>query len=188
MVRRSGCLAVAALSCIKDGKLIKVEGDEAIPLCRDGFAPGPALTHAYHPNRLQRPLKESVRGAREMGGNFLEEALDEVEYNMNKIRKEYGPEAMVFGRVQAVMPAAPHSLPMPTNPNWTLFGFPAFLFTPVSRACIWFGDIARGCCPVLPCYDDPDFVVPELKISMSRGMRGSQCADHYFTSHWVIDI
>ncbi|HHU22491.1 MAG TPA: molybdopterin-dependent oxidoreductase [Clostridiales bacterium] len=182
---------------IKDGKLIKVEGDESHPFMQGRLCPRAlALTqYAYHPNRLQRPLKRvGARGEGKWAEISWEEALDEVEYNMNKIRKEYGPEAMVFG--QGTGRDAGGSLIFLAyaygSPNWTLFGLSGIsCFTPrlagMHMVCgdIVFEDAAQFS-PLR--YDDPDFVVPELMIVWARGMRGSQCADHYFTSHWVIDL
>jgi len=182
---------------IKDGKLIKVEGDEDHPFLQGRLCPRAlAMTqYTYHPNRLRRPLKRvGARGEGKWQEIPWDEALDEVEYRMDKIRKEYGPEAMVFG--QGTGRDAGGSLIFLAyaygSPNWTLFGLSGIsCFTPrlagMHMVC---GDISfEDAAQFLPRrYDDPDYTPPKLMIIWGRGMRGSQCADHYFTSHWVVDL
>ena len=86
---------------VKDGKLLKVEGDESHPFLNGRLCPRAlALTqYAYHPNRLQYPLhRVGARGENKWGRISWDEALDEIEYNFNKIKKEDGPESMIFGQ------------------------------------------------------------------------------------------
>lgn len=182
---------------IKDGKLMKVEGDESHPFLQGRLCPRAlALTqYAYHPNRLQYPLRRmGARGEGKWARISWDEALDEVEYKMRKIKEEYGPEAMVFG--QGTGRDAGGSLIFLAyaygSPNWTLFGLSGIAcFTPRLAAMnmvagdIQFEDAAQ-CSPER--YDDPEFKVPELMIIWGRGTRGSQCADHYYSSHFVIDL
>ncbi|MCD8240364.1 MAG: molybdopterin-dependent oxidoreductase, partial [Oscillospiraceae bacterium] len=182
---------------IKDGKLVKVEGDEQHPFLQGRLCPRAlALTqYAYHPNRLQYPLRRvGARGENKWARITWEEALDEIEYKFDKIRKEDGAESMVFG--QGTGRDAGGSLIFLAyaygSPNWTLFGLSGIAcFTPRLAAMnmvagdIQFEDAAQ-CFPDR--YNDPDFKVPELMIIWGRGTRGSQCADHYYSSHFVIDL
>ncbi|MCD7860900.1 MAG: molybdopterin-dependent oxidoreductase [Oscillospiraceae bacterium] len=182
---------------IKDGKLVKVEGDEQHPFLQGRLCPRAlALTqYAYHPNRLQYPLRRvGARGENKWARITWKEALDEIEYKFDKIRKEDGAESMVFG--QGTGRDAGGSLIFLAyaygSPNWTLFGLSGIAcFTPRLAAMnmvagdIQFEDAAQ-CFPDR--YNDPDFKVPELMIIWGRGTRGSQCADHYYSSHFVIDL
>ncbi len=182
---------------VKDGKLMKVEGDEDHPFLHGRLCPRAlALTqYAYHPNRLQYPLRRvGARGEGKWARISWDEALDEIEYKFKKIREEDGAESMVFG--QGTGRDAGGSLIFLAyaygSPNWTLFGLSGIAcFTPRLAAMnmvagdIQFEDAAQ-CFPDR--YDDPEFVPPKLMIIWGRGTRGSQCADHYYSAHWVIDL
>ena len=182
---------------IKDGKLLKVEGDPDHPFLQGRLCPRAlALSqYAYHPNRLQHPLRRmGARGEGKWARISWDEALDEIEYKFKKIRQEDGAESMVFG--QGTGRDAGGSLIFLAyaygSPNWTLFGLSGIAcFTPRLAAMnmvagdIQFEDAAQ----LSPeRYNDPEFVPPEVMIIWGRGTRGSQCADHYYSSHWVIDL
>ena len=78
------------------------------------------------------------------------------------------------------------------SPNWTLFGLSGnFLFTPRLAAMHTIsGDItfpdASQFSPLR--YKDPEWDPPKCMIHWARGIRGSQCTDHYFSGHWVVDL
>lgn len=182
---------------IKDGKLLKVEGDENHPFLQGRLCPRALAMpqYTYHPNRLQYPLRRvGARGEGKWARISWDEALDEIEYKFKKIREEDGAESMVFG--QGTGRDAGGSLIFLAyaygSPNWTLFGLSGIAcFTPRLAAMnmvagdIQFEDAAQ----LSPArYNDPDFVAPEVMIIWGRGTRGSQCADHYYSSHWVIDL
>lgn len=89
-----GCGIIATL---RDGKLVKVEPDKAVPfgcLCIRGKA-GPEI--AYSPDRLKTPL---VRAGERGVGKFREaswdEALDRIATSMKKIRSEFGARAFAY--------------------------------------------------------------------------------------------
>lgn len=182
---------------IKDGKLQKVEGDENHPFLQGRLCPRALAMpqYTYHPNRLQYPLRRvGARGEGKWARISWDEALDEIEYKFKKIRQEDGAESMVFG--QGTGRDAGGSLIFLAyaygSPNWTLFGLSGIAcFTPRLAAMnmvagdIQFEDAAQ----LSPeRYNDPDFVPPEVMIIWGRGTRGSQCADHYYSSHWVVDL
>ncbi len=79
----------------KDGKLVKVEGDPKNPfnqgrLCVRCLAL-PDVTN--HPDRLQYPMKRvGERGEDKWERISWDEALDTIEKNFNKIKKDFGPE------------------------------------------------------------------------------------------------
>lgn len=84
---------------IKDGRIIKAEGNEDHPgsggnLCGKGAA---TRQYVYSEKRLKTPLKRvGERGE----GKFIpvtwDEALDTVARELNKAKREYGPESVMF--------------------------------------------------------------------------------------------
>ncbi len=89
-----GCGVIAH---VKDGKVIKVEGDPQSPisygtLCSKGLA---VTQMAYHPDRIIHPMKKA-------NGKWnritWDEALDTVTTKFKKVMNEYGPESIVIGQ------------------------------------------------------------------------------------------
>lgn len=63
----------------------------------------------YHPDRIKYPFKRvGERGSGKWERISWEEALDTVAQNLDKVRKEYGPEAVLFqsGAIMSFMPNA----------------------------------------------------------------------------------
>ena len=182
---------------IKDGKLIKVEGDEDHPFLQGRLCPRAlALTqYAYHPDRLKYPLKRAgERGEGKWERISWEEALGTCEKRLTEIRDQYGAEAMVFGQGTGRDAGGPLIFLAYAygSPNWTLFGLSGIsCFTPRLAAMhmvsgdITFPDAAQFS-PLR--YDDPQWEPPKCMIHWARGIRGSQCTDHYFSGHWVVDL
>ena len=182
---------------IKDGKLIKIEGDEDHPYFKGRLCPRAlALTqYVYHPNRLQHPLKRAgARGEDKWQRISWDEAFDTCERRMREIRDKYGPESMVFGQGTGrdaggflIFLAYAYG-----SPNWTLFGLSGIsCFTPrLAAMSMVMGDFtfpdAAQFSPQR--YDDPEWVAPQVLVSWARNLQGSQCADHYFSGHWVVDM
>ncbi len=89
-----GCGVIAH---VKDGKVIKVEGDSESPishgtLCSKGLAI-PQL--AYHPDRVIYPMKKGDNGWERI---TWDEALDTVIGKFKEVIKEHGPESIVIGQ------------------------------------------------------------------------------------------
>jgi anaerobic selenocysteine-containing dehydrogenase len=84
---------------VKDGRLIKVEGNPNDPnsrghLCARGHA---ALNHQYHPERLLYPLKRiGERGEGRWKRISWDEALDEIATKLSDIRESGHPEDFAF--------------------------------------------------------------------------------------------
>ena len=78
------------------------------------------------------------------------------------------------------------------SPNWTLFGLSGIAcFTPRLAACTMvMGDMTfPDAAQFFPKrYDEPEWECPEVILSWARNLQGSQCADHYFSGHYVIDM
>ncbi len=97
-VCHGGC---GALLYVKDGRLVKVKGNPESPLnkgwmCIKGLK-SPEITH--HPDRLKEPLKrKGDRGGGEWKSISWEQALDEIAFRVDTIRKESGPESIAIGQ------------------------------------------------------------------------------------------
>ena len=89
-----GCGVIAH---VKDGKVIKVEGDPDSPISHGTLcSKALAITQlAYHPDRILYPLKKAGKGWERI---TWDEALDTVAEKFNKVIKEYGPESIVIGQ------------------------------------------------------------------------------------------
>ncbi len=89
-----GCGVVAH---VKDGKVVKVEGDPDSPisygtLCSKGLS----ITQlAYSPDRIIHPMKKTEQGWQKI---TWDEALDTVATRFQAISDEYGPEQIVVGQ------------------------------------------------------------------------------------------
>jgi anaerobic selenocysteine-containing dehydrogenase len=93
-----GCGVIAH---VKDGKVIKVEGDPNSPISHGTLcSKGLSITQlAYHPDRVLYPLKR--RGAKGQGQwerITWDEALDTIAAKFKKVIEEYGPESIVVGQ------------------------------------------------------------------------------------------
>jgi anaerobic selenocysteine-containing dehydrogenase len=89
-----GCGVIAH---VKDGKVIKVEGDPESPisygtLCSKGLA---VTQLAYHPERILHPMKK-IDGKWER--ITWDEALDTVADRFKRVIQDYGPESIVVGQ------------------------------------------------------------------------------------------
>jgi anaerobic selenocysteine-containing dehydrogenase len=182
---------------VKDGKLIKVEGDEDHPYLQGRLCPRVlALTqYTYHPDRLRYPQKRvGERGEGKWQRISWDEAYDTCERRLREIREKYGAESIVFGQGTGRDSGGPILFLAYAygSPNWTLFGLSGIAcFTPRLAAMhtvsgdATFPDAGQ----FFPQrYNDPEWVTPKCLISWARNLRGSQCTDHYFSGHWVVDM
>lgn len=84
---------------VKDGKIIKVEGTKANPrnggtLCSKGAA---SRQYIYNKERIHTPLiRKERKGKDKFELISWEDALDEIGERLNKVKKELGPESVVF--------------------------------------------------------------------------------------------
>jgi len=87
------------LAYVKDGELWKVEGNPKDPLSNGRLCPrgtGGVGAH-YDKERLKSPLiRKSQRGEEKWVEVTWEEAFDYIADKMNKIKSQYGPEAMAL--------------------------------------------------------------------------------------------
>ena len=93
-----GCGVIAH---VKDGKVIKVEGDLDSPISHGTLcSKGLSITQlAYHPDRVLYPLKrKGERGEGKWERITWDEALNTIVEKFKKVIAEYGPESIVVGQ------------------------------------------------------------------------------------------
>jgi len=182
---------------IEDGQLTRVEGDEEHPYLQGRACPRVlAMTqYIYHPDRIKYPLKRiGERGEGKWARISWDEAFDTCEQHLREIREKYGAEAMIFGQGTGRDAGGPILFLAYAygSPNWCMFGLSgASCFTPrlagmhTIAGDITFPDAAQFS-PLR--YNDAEWTPPKCLISWGRSLQGSQCTDHYFSGHWVIDL
>ncbi len=84
---------------VKDGKLIKIEGNPKSPangprVCARGNS---GVQLVYDPDRIKYPLKRTgERGEGKWARISWDEALDEVAHNIKKVWKEHGKDSLAY--------------------------------------------------------------------------------------------
>jgi anaerobic selenocysteine-containing dehydrogenase len=104
-VVKSAC-AYCQIGCgilvyVKNGRVVKVEGDPECPFCKGVICPKgkAAIEYLYHPDRLLRPLKRmGKKGEGKWQAIDWDEALDIVADNFIDNRDKYGVESVAFIR------------------------------------------------------------------------------------------
>jgi anaerobic selenocysteine-containing dehydrogenase len=130
---------------VRDGVLVKVEGDPQSPFNHGRLCPIGTVTTdlVYHPDRLKYPLRR--RGKRQSGDwdrISWDEALDEIAKRLLAIREEFGPEAIALGtgtgrhHIRWVSRFG-HAL---GTPNWCEPGFAQCFHPRVNTCILTFGD------------------------------------------------
>jgi anaerobic selenocysteine-containing dehydrogenase len=182
------------LAHIKDGKLVKIEGDPDHPwnqgrLCSRCLA---MTQYVHHRDRLTHPLKRvGERGEGKWQEITWEEAFDLIETKMGSIREQYGAESLIFS--------------MGTGRDigaWICllayaYGSPNVMFALSGVACysprISAVETVQGDYCILDAaqwlpqrYDDPRYTVPECIVVWGYDIPAS-CPDNVF-GHWIIDL
>ncbi len=130
---------------VRDGVLVKVEGDPQSPLNHGRLCPIGTVTVdiVNHPDRLQYPRRRAgPRGAGQWTRISWDEALDEIAERLLAIRKEFGPEAIALGtgtgrhHIRWVSRFG-HAL---GTPNWCEPGFAQCFHPRVNTCILTFGD------------------------------------------------
>ncbi|MGO9624358.1 MAG: molybdopterin-dependent oxidoreductase [Steroidobacteraceae bacterium] len=130
---------------VRDGVLIKIEGDPQSPLNHGRLCPIGTVTVdlVNHPDRLQFPRRRvGPRGSGKWARISWDEALDEIAERLLAIRKEFGPEAIALGtgtgrhHIRWVSRFG-HAL---GTPNWCEPGFAQCFHPRVNTCILTFGD------------------------------------------------
>ncbi len=182
------------LAHIRNGKLIKIEGDPDHPwnqgrLCARCLA---MTQYVYHPDRLTRPLKRvGERGEGKWQEISWDEAYDIIESRMDRIRRDHGPESVIFsmGTGRDISP-------------WLCmlayaYGSPNVVFALSGNACysprIAAVETVLGdyCVPDAAQwfekrYQDPRYRKPKCIVIWGYNIPNT-CPDNIF-GHWFIDL
>jgi len=131
---------------VRDGRLVKVEGDRESPLNHGRLCPIGTVTLdlVYHPDRLKHPLRRiGPRGSGRWERISWDQALDEIAQRLLAIREEFGPEAIALGtgtgrhHIRWVSRFG-HAL---GTPNWCEPGFAQCFHPRVNTSILTFGDL-----------------------------------------------
>lgn len=186
-----GC---GVLAYVRDGRLVKVEGDPEHPwsqgrLCSRALA---MTQYVYHPDRLRRPMRRvGERGQGRWEEISWDEAFDLIERKMKKIRDEYGPESFIFsmGTGRDIGP-------------WICmlayaYGSPNVMFSLSGIACysprMSAVETVQGDYCVIDAgqwlaerYESPRYKTPECIVVWGYDIPAS-CPDNVF-GHWIVDL
>ena len=130
---------------VRDGVLVKIEGDPEAPLSHGRLCPIGTVTVdiVNHRDRLKYPQRRlGPRGSGKWQRISWDEALDEIAQRLNAIRATFGPEAIALGtgtgrhHIRWVSRFA-HAL---GSPNWCEPGFAQCFHPRVNTCILTFGD------------------------------------------------
>lgn len=186
-----GC---GVLAYIKDGKLVKIEGDPDHPMNRGRLCSRClAMTqYAYNPKRLRHPLKRvGERGENKWQEISWDEAYSLIEEKFGGIRDKYSAESVVFamgtGRdIGAWICMLAYAFGSP-NVSFIMSGngcyTPRIVASEIvtGEYCMFDGGqwLPQG-------HNDPRYTTPECIVIWGYNIAAS-CPDNIF-GHWVIDL
>ena len=179
---------------VKNGKLVRIEGDENHPWSQGRSCPKVlALTqYMYHPDRITRPLKRvGARGEGKFEPISWDEAFDICEKRLNEIKQQYGAESAIFVQGTGRDIGGPITMLAYSfgSPNWVQLGLSGHsCYTPRLGAMKGvLGDyFVADCSQFLERrYEDPQWKVPEVIITWGQNSTMG-CPDGFF-GHWVVD-
>ena len=187
-----GC---GVLLYVKDGRLVKVEGDPEFPLSQGRLCPRcqALIEVVYHPDRLKYPLKRArQRGEGKWERITWEEAYETIANKFNEIKREYGPESVIFcsGTARDVYPyifTLASSFGSPNNVGFgPLHGNACYVPKIVTMDAL-FGDFAiADCAQSYPeRYEHPEWTVPRCIIIW--GNEPTVTSPDGFLGHWIVD-
>lgn len=179
---------------VKDGKVVRVEGDEDNPWNQGRLCPRAlALTqYMYHPDRVTHPLKrDGKRGEGKWKRISWDEAYDTVEQELKEIRSKYGAESVIFcqGTGRDIGGPITYLMYAYGSPNWVQVGLAGHsCYTPRLGAMY----VTQGCYCVLDAsqflekrYDDPQWQPPKYIINWAQNPTVGD--PDGFMGHWIID-
>ncbi|MDR1089280.1 MAG: molybdopterin-dependent oxidoreductase [Coriobacteriales bacterium] len=187
--------ACGVLQYVKDGRLVKVEGDPENPynqgrLCSRCLAMTDVV---YHEDRLMHPMKRARadRGLDRFERISWDEAYDIIEAEFKRITEVWGAHTIMMcqgtGRDIHQVTRLNAAIGSPNEGVPYFAGNSCYLPRIASMACM-LGDAAvMDCSQFLPLrYDDPRYVVPEFCIVWGHNPFYSN-ADGFF-GHWFTDL
>jgi len=179
---------------VKDGKVVRVEGDRNHPfnqgrMCAKGLA---LPQYIYHPDRVTHPLKRvGERGEGKWERISWEEAYDTIEKKLKDIREKHGAESVIFCQGTGRDIGGPITFLMYAygSPNWVQVGLAGHAcYTPRLGAMF----VTQGCYSVCDTsqflekrFDDPEWTPPKYIIIWAQNPR-TGCFDGFY-GHWIVD-
>ena len=179
---------------VKDGKIVKVEGDPTHPWNHGRACPRLLACTQYinHPDRILYPMKRvGKRGEGKFERISWDEAYDMVETKWNQLKKDYGPESVIFIQGTGRDIGGPISFLCYSygSPNWTQLGLAGqSCYTP--RLCsqvALMGDftVCDASQYFEKRFDDPRYELPKYIVIWAQNP-ASGCPDA-FQGHWIVD-
>lgn len=179
---------------IKDGELVKIEGDENHPWNQGRSCPRVLALkqYMYHPDRITYPLKRvGERGEGRFERISWDEAFDICEKRMKEIKDKHGAESVIFAQGTGRDIGGPISFLAYSfgSPNWCQLGLSGqSCYTPRLGAM----KATHGHYAVADCsqflekrYDDPEWEVPKVIIVWGNNPL-TTCPDGFY-GHWIVD-
>ncbi|MEZ5889131.1 MAG: molybdopterin-dependent oxidoreductase [Xanthobacteraceae bacterium] len=179
---------------VRDGKMIRIEGDEDNPWNQGRSCPRVLALkqYMYHPDRITTPLKRvGARGEGKFEPISWDEAFDTCERRLKEIRDQYGAESVIFAQGTGRDIGGPISFLAYSfgSPNWCQLGLSGqSCYTPRLGAM----KAVMGDFGVVDCsqflekrYDDPQWVPPEVILVWGQHPPNG-CPDAFF-GHWIVD-
>jgi len=179
---------------VKDGRLVKVEGDPNYPynqgrLCSKALA----ITQiVYHPDRILHPMKRvGERGEGKWQKITWEEAFDIITTKLKEIKEKYGPEAVAFhsGTGRGYSPWISKLCFSFGSPNWVTPGHYCY-FPRILGNALTFGvrlDSWVDCAHQFPDrYKNPAWRKPECLIIW--GANTPETATLLTFNGWIVDL
>ncbi|UWG97952.1 molybdopterin-dependent oxidoreductase [Dehalobacter sp. DCM] len=178
----------------KNGRLVKVEGDEENPfyngrLCIRCLA---LPEVEYHPDRLLYPMKrdKADRGKNKWQRISWDEAYDIIETKFNEYKQNFGPESVVFslgtGRgTSAYMTRLCYSF---GSPNYAYFQSGAACYVPrISASMTMMGTYTCPDCSqyFIDRYDNPKWKAPGVIFIWGNNPIISNADGNM--GHWIVD-
>jgi anaerobic selenocysteine-containing dehydrogenase len=192
----AGCHgACGAKLFVKDGKVVKVEGDEQHPWNQGRSCPRIlALTqYMYHPDRVTTPLKRvGERGEGKWERISWDEAYDTVVKKFNEIGEKYGKKSVIFCQGTGRDIGGPMSLLAYSygSPNWGQIGLSGqSCYTPrLAAMYATVGDpmVADAGQFFEKRFNAPEWKAPKCVIVWGQNLPSS-CPDAFF-SHWLLEM
>jgi anaerobic selenocysteine-containing dehydrogenase len=180
---------------VKDGVLVKVEGDHDFPLSMGRLCPRClALKEVvYHPDRLTYPVKRAgERGEGKWQRISWDEAFDTIARKFNEYKTLYGPESIFFchGTGRDIYPyydMLAESLGTPNNVCFgPLNGNACFLPKVAVTGALFGGFTVADCAQSYPeRYDHPEWKVPECVVIW--GNQPTVSSPDSMLGHWIVD-
>ena len=179
---------------VKDGKVVKVEGDYTHPWNRGRACSRLLACSQYinHPDRLLYPQKRvGERGEGKFERITWDEAFDIIEKKWTQLKEDYGPESVIFVQGTGRDIGGPISFLCYSygSSNWTQLGLAGqSCYTP--RLCSMVaqqGDFAVADCSQFfeKRFDDPRYELPKYIVIWGQNP-AMGCPDG-FQGPWIVD-